>query len=69
MGMIDHHSEFLHTLASPLGTALLIAESLYEDALSSPGFDEGMANQLKSLVDALENIRKMLRVQQRKGAA
>jgi hypothetical protein len=51
---------FLHDLASPLGTAMFLTDSVLDGVQSRPGVDPDELMQLGQIFEALEKMKKML---------
>lgn len=56
--------EFLHTIATPLGTAILLADSLKEGSTMQNQVSAEMTAQLDSLIKTLEVMRQAVRARQ-----
>ena len=53
--------EFLHDLASPLGTAMLLADSLLEDLQERTSIDPDDVMRMVDIHQALERLSKLLK--------
>lgn len=52
--------EFLHELASPLGTAIFVIDAVIDTVQSRPGVDPDELIQLAEIFQALEKMKKLL---------
>jgi len=53
-------NKFLHDLASPLGTAMLLLDSMLESMESRPTSDRNDLEQLRVICRSMENLKKLL---------
>jgi hypothetical protein len=54
-------AEFLHTMATPLATAIIIVDSIQENLKSKSGSEADENKQLVDLMSTLEQIRSLIR--------
>jgi hypothetical protein len=52
--------QFLHDMASPLGTVIFVADSLLEIMQSGPNADPEAIFQIKEMCEALEKLKNIL---------
>jgi hypothetical protein len=52
--------QFLHDIASPLGTAMFLVDAVLEDLTSKPNPDADEVAQMNAIYQALQSIQKLL---------
>ena len=53
---MDHEGKFIHDISTPVGTLLLVIESMLDDAQNQPTPD---AKQISKLESAMKNLNKI----------